>query len=60
MYLPKADKGKYAYGDTESGKVMVYSEAIHLKKAEVKEVKGFGDDEVFTIPSKTSSDFSLD
>jgi hypothetical protein len=60
MYLPKSEKGKYAYGEIEAGKVMFYSEATHLRKAEVKEVKGFGDDNDFTIPSKTSSDFSLD
>ena len=59
MYLPKSEKGKYAYGEVEAGKVMFYSEAVHLRKAEVKEVKGFGED-VFTVPSKTSSDFSLD
>jgi hypothetical protein len=60
LHLPKAERGSYAYGEAESGKVMIYSEAIHLKKTEVKEVKGFGDDDIYTIPSKTSSDFSLD
>lgn len=59
LYLPKGDKGKYAYGEIEGGKVVPYSEALHLKKAEVKEVKAFGDDDL-SIPSKISSDFSLD
>jgi hypothetical protein len=39
---------------------MQYSEAIHLRKNEVKDVKAFGDDDSFSIPSKSSSDFSLD
>ena len=59
MYLPKADKGRYAYGEDED-KVVVYVEATHLKKAEIKEVKNFGDDDDFSTSSKTSSDFSLD
>ena len=58
MYLPKADKGKYSFGT--AGKVTVYDEKIHLKKTEVKEVKNFGDDDDLSIPSKTSTDFSLD
>jgi hypothetical protein len=57
MYLPKADKGKFSFGT--AGKVTVYDEKIHLKKTEVKEVKNFGDDDL-SIPSKTSTDFSLD
>lgn len=61
MYLPKADRGTYVYTETESDKLMTYNEALHMKKAEVKEVKGFGDDDDdLSIPSKTSSDFSLD
>ena len=40
--------------------VMTYDETKHLKKIEIKEVKGFGDDDDFTTPSKSSSDFSLD
>lgn len=59
LYLPKSEKGKYAFGEPNSGKVLTYSEALHLKKAEVKEVKAFGDDDL-SIPSKSSSDFSLD
>lgn len=60
LYLPKAEKGNYAFGDFKQGKVMLYNEAVHLKKTEVKEVKGFGDDDDLSIPSKTSTDFSLD
>ena len=61
MYLPKADKGTYAFGEDGSSKVITYNEATHLKRAEVKEVKVFGDDaDEISIPSKTSSDFSLD
>ena len=56
MWLPKAENKTYAYGEN----VMVYNEAKHLKKIEVKEVKGFGDDDDFTTPTKGSSDFSLD
>jgi hypothetical protein len=39
---------------------MKYTEAIHLRKTEVKDVKAFGDDDSFSIPSKSSTDFSLD
>jgi hypothetical protein len=60
MYLPKADKGKYAFSEVEDGKVLIYNEAIHLKKAETKEVKNFGEDDDFSVSPKTSSDFSLD
>jgi hypothetical protein len=56
MWLPKAENKKYAYGDN----VMAYDETKHLKKIEVKEVKGFGDEDDFTTPTKGSSDFSLD
>ena len=56
MWLPKAENKKYAYGDN----VMTYDETKHLKKIEIKEVKGFGDDDDFTTPTKGSSDFSLD
>ena len=60
LYLPKADKGKYAYGEIEQGKVLVYDEAKHLKKLEVTEVKKFGDDDDFSTTTKSSSDFNLD
>jgi hypothetical protein len=60
MWLPKAENRKYAFGDVETGKVITYDEAKHLKKLEVKEVKGFGDDsDDFSMPT-SSSDFSLD
>jgi len=57
MWLPKANKGRYAYGDVENGKVLIYDEKTHLKKLENKPVESFGDDD-FT--KKPSSDFSLD
>ena len=60
LYLPKGDRGRYAFGDAEAGKIMVYDEATHLKKTEVKEVKNFGDDDDLSVPFKTSTDFSLD
>jgi hypothetical protein len=59
MYLPKADKGKYAFGK-DSSKVITYVEALHVKKTETKEVKNFGDDDDLSVPNKTSTDFSLD
>jgi hypothetical protein len=60
LYLPKADKGKYAYGSIKDGKVLTFNESVHLKKQEVQEVKNFGDDDSLSIPNKTSTDFSLD
>ena len=60
MWLPKAEKGKYAFGEVEEGKVIRYDEKIHLKKLENKEVSKFGDDDDFSTSSKTSTDFSLD
>jgi hypothetical protein len=59
MWLPKAENGKYAFGEVEDGKVIVYNEAKHLKKLENKDVSNFGDDD-FTGSSKSSNDFSLD
>jgi hypothetical protein len=57
MWLPKAENKTYAYGTN----VMPYDETKHLKKIEVKDVQAFGDDDnVFDVPSKNSSDFSLD
>jgi hypothetical protein len=60
MWLPKAENKKYAMAEVEAGKVMTYDEAKHLRKIEVKDVKGFGDDDSLFNPGKTSSDFSLD
>lgn len=57
MWLPKADKGKYAYGEIEGGKVIIYDEAKHLKKLENKNVESFGNDD---FSKTTSNDFSLD
>ena len=60
MYLPKSDKGKYAFAEKDSDKVVIYSEATHLKKAEVTEVKQFGEDDDLSLPKKVGSDFDLD
>ena len=60
MWLPKGENKKYAYGGVEEGKVITFDESKHLKKLETKEVKSFGDDDDFSAPTKTSSDFSLD
>jgi hypothetical protein len=59
MWLPKAESGKYAFGEAEEGKVIRYNESKHLKKLEVNNVESFGDDDL-NIPSKSSTDFSLD
>jgi len=60
LFLPKSDKGRYAYGEIEGGKVLTFDEKTHLIKAKVTEVNNFGDDDDISIPTKTSSDFSLD
>jgi hypothetical protein len=59
MWLAKAENKKYAMTEVESGKVITYDEAKHLKRLEVKDVKAFGDDDLSITP-KNSSDFSLD
>lgn len=60
MWLPKSENGKYAFGEVEEGKVLRYDETKHLKKLEVKEVSNFGEDDDLSMPSKPSTDFSLD
>ena len=60
MWLPKAENNKYAYCASDSDRILKYNEAKHLKKLEIKPVDNFGDDDDFTTPGKTSSDFSLD
>lgn len=61
LFLPKSEKGKYAFGEVEANKVLKYDENTHLVKAKVTEVSNFGnDDDDLSIPPKTSSDFSLD
>jgi hypothetical protein len=59
MWLPKAESGKYAFGEVEEGKVIRYDESKHLKKLEVNNVESFGDDDL-NMPNKPSTDFSLD
>jgi len=57
MWLPKAQNGKYAFGQVENGKVITYDENTHLKKLENKPVESFGDD---FSKKKSNKDFSLD
>jgi hypothetical protein len=58
LFLPKSDRNKYAYGEAETGKVLVFNESLHLVKAKVNDVSSFGDDDLSVTP-KTSSDFDL-
>jgi len=60
LHLPKADKAKYAFGNVDSDKVIIYDEKLHLNKADSTPVKNFGKDDDFSMPTNTSSDFSLD
>ena len=54
-------KGKYAYGEIESGKVLFYDEKLHLRKLEVNNVSKFGEDDLsLDSDSKGSEDFKLD
>jgi len=60
MWFPKGNKDGYAI-TSKGGKVLPYNESEHLKKMETKPVDSFGDeDDMFNIPKKSSSDFSLD
>lgn len=59
LHLPKSEKGKYAHGEIESGKVLIYDESKHLKKLEVKNVSTFGDDDL-SLNGNVSEDFKLD
>jgi hypothetical protein len=60
LNLPKAERGAYSYGETNSSKVIIYNEATHLKKFQVTPVAEFGNDDDFSVPTKSASDFSLD
>jgi len=59
LHLPKASNGKYAYGNIEEGKVIIYNEDTHLKKLEVKNVESFGE-EISLNGTATAEDFNLD
>ena len=59
MWFPKGAKDAYAI-TAKGGKVLPYNEADHLKKMETKAVESFGEDDMFAIPKKSSTDFSLD
>ena len=60
LWLPKAQSGKYAFGEVDSGKVIKYDESKHLKKLEISNIESFGDDDDSSNSSKPSTDFSLD
>jgi len=61
LYLPKSSKDGFAFAKVDSGKQLLYSEALHLKKLEAKKVESFGEGEDdFAVPNKVASDFDLD
>lgn len=61
LYLPKSSKDGFAFAKLGSGKHLLYSEALHLKKLEAKKVEAFGnDDDDFTVSNKVATDFDLD
>ena len=61
LYLPKSSKDGFAFAKLGSGKNLLYSEALHLKKLEAKKVDSFGSGEDdFAVPNKVASDFDLD
>ena len=60
LWLLKAQSGKYAFGEVDSGKVIKYDESKHLKKLEISNIESFGDDDDSSNSSKPSTDFSLD
>jgi hypothetical protein len=62
MWLPKAENNKYAIAEVDSDKILIYSENKHLKKLEINNIQSFGDndDNDLSMPSKPSTDFSLD
>jgi hypothetical protein len=57
--LPKSSRDGFAYAKLGSGKQLLYSEALHLKKLEAKKVEAFGEDD-FEVSTKVGSDFDLD
>lgn len=59
LYLPKSSRDGFAYAKLGSGKQLLYSEALHLKKLEAKKVETFGEDD-FEVSTKVGSDFDLD
>ena len=59
LFLPKSSRDGFAYAKLGSGKQLLYSEALHLKKLEAKKVEAFGEDD-FEVSTKVGSDFDLD
>jgi hypothetical protein len=61
LYLPKSSRDGFAFAKVGSGKHLLYSEALHLKKLEAKKVESFGEDaDDFAVPNKVATDFDLD
>ena len=61
LYLPKSSRDGFAFAKLGSGKQLLYSEALHLKKLEAKKVEAFGEDgDDFAVPGKAATDFDLD
>lgn len=58
MWLPKAQNGKYAFGQVEGGKVLTYNEETHLRKLENKPLESFGNEDF--SKKESNKDFSLD
>jgi len=61
LHLPKSSRDGYAFSQVESGKTLLFSESIHIKKNTPKKVNSFGTDDSDDTSSKaTASDFDLD
>lgn len=61
LYLPKFAKGQVPYEmvDTDSGKLIQYDPATHLKKVEAKAVEHFGDSDQPVVAKSISKDFDI-
>lgn len=62
LWLPKSEKGSYAFTPKATGKVMIYNETKHLAKLDIKPVTKFEDDDdsIGQDFSQAGSDFDLD
>ena len=61
LYLPKFGKNAVPYelADTESGNLITFDEAVHIKKIEPKAVESFSDNNGEPTPKVISKDFEL-
>ncbi len=61
LYLPKFTKNgvPFELADDESGKVIQYDPAVHLKKIEAKPVEHFGEDSEPVVSKTVAKDFEL-